>query len=93
MRVFRIHLHRQLLNAKGEVVAFGGESVAVNHPDLLALEDPSAVGFFADDQPPKLDEDGLPMSDAQPKAAVATPAQPAVVEHQHLDDEELEDEP
>lgn len=51
-RRFQVWPHRQLCARNGDVVASGGESVAADHPAVLALVDPPSIGHFVvEDEP------------------------------------------
>lgn len=60
-RKFQVFQHRQLCARNGDMVAGGGEVVAAEHPAVLELADPHAVGRFFDDEP------------AQPEPAATEP--------------------
>lgn len=52
-RRFQVFQHRQLIAKNGDCVAGGGDSVAADHPAVLALVDPHSVGrFFEHPVPP-----------------------------------------
>lgn len=61
---FKVELHRQLLNQRGELVAGGGECVAADHPAVLALPENHGVGFFVDDEPVSPSSDNALESDS-----------------------------
>lgn len=67
MKLFQVHSHRQLCAKNGDLVASGGEKVPADHPAVLALIDPPAIGRFLEEPTPPAAAAHRPTLRALPK--------------------------